>query len=109
MGQHAWERCVRGIVAIVAFTGLASGCGPTGQYVWTRPGAHAGELERDRYDCVKENTTTITSAAGDQSTVNQVGSNRTDWNMVDMCLQARGWQQTWQSSEPPSGMAANGK
>jgi hypothetical protein len=43
---------------------------------------------------VKENTTTITSAAGDQSTVNQVGSNRTDWNMVDMCLQARGWQLT---------------
>jgi hypothetical protein len=60
---------------------------PAQQMHWYKDGASQTDLDRDRYDCAKENTTTI--AGTTTSGVRPV--TQTNWEMANMCLKARGW------------------
>lgn len=75
--------------AVIAAMFVLSACGPllVAGY-WEKPGGTDQEFQRDRYQCMRENTRTQVGVAGVFGQTEEV----TEWHMVAMCLQSKGWR-----------------
>ncbi|MDX1650199.1 MAG: hypothetical protein R3263_10130 [Myxococcota bacterium] len=67
---------------------LAACAGPAPEARWTKPGASAEDLERDRSHCLRVAEEAVPPGAGDREQVQRGG------NAFLRCMRERGWTQT---------------
>jgi hypothetical protein len=71
------------IIGVVAVAACVGSCART----WSRPGAEAADLEREKFECQFEASKAIASAG-------TVAEARRD-ELEGLCMEAKGWSRSW--------------
>jgi hypothetical protein len=85
--SHAGPRMDRlKIVGVVVVAACVSSCART----WSRPGADAADLDREKFECQFEASKTVASAG----TQGPEAEARRD-ELEGLCMEAKGWSRSW--------------
>jgi hypothetical protein len=71
------------IIGVVALAACVGSCART----WSRPGADAADLEREKFECQLEASKAIASAG-------TAAEAKRD-ELESLCMEAKGWSRSW--------------
>jgi hypothetical protein len=84
---RAWGRMDRlKIIGVVAVAACVGNCART----WTRTGADAVDLDREKFECQFEASKTVASAGMEAP----VAETKRD-ELESLCMEAKGWSRSW--------------
>lgn len=64
---------------------------PSKPKYWTKPNFTTQEFKKDKYECMKESQSRMSSSSIDPYKGSALSIPITDWSLFDACMEARGW------------------